>query len=77
MPRVVVLVTAIVTAVLAAGVFGIIAHIGLGIDYDTIRLITLVGAGLIGGVIAARSFVKWRQWSHFLIDTEWFCFFWL
>jgi hypothetical protein len=58
MPRIVVLVSVIVTAVLAAIVFGVIAHIGLNIDYETIRIFAIIGAGLIGCVIAARSIVK-------------------
>ena len=58
MPRIVVLIVAIATAVMAATVFGVIAHIGLNIDYETIRTIAITGAGLIGCVIAARSIVK-------------------
>jgi hypothetical protein len=61
MPRIVVLGLAIVTAVLAAGVFGIIARIGLGIDYDTIRAFSIVGIVILGSLIAARSFVKWNK----------------
>lgn len=52
MPRIVVL-------ILAATVFGIIADAGLGMDYDTIRALAIVGVAFIGSFLAARSTVKW------------------
>jgi hypothetical protein len=58
MPRFIVPVLAIVAAIVAVGLLGIVAHYGLGIARGTIRADALGSAALIGVVLAGGALLK-------------------
>jgi len=58
MARFIVPVLAIVAAIVAAGLLGIVGHYGLGIARGTIRADALASAALIGVVLAGGALLK-------------------
>ena len=61
MVRVVIPILALGAAVMAATVLGSLAHDGLGIHRDTIRIDALVSAAFIGFALAGSTLLKRKK----------------